>query len=39
MFAKRPRKIEHEHAHGTEGLEIVDEDEDEDGKPSGHTLH
>ena len=33
-------EIEHEHAHGAEGLEIVDEDDDEDGEaPSGRTLH
>lgn len=43
-----PDEIEHEHAHGIDGLEVVDYDEDEDG-PEGeilpdagkppHTLH
>jgi FKBP-type peptidyl-prolyl cis-trans isomerase SlyD len=36
-------EIEHQHAHGADGLEILDEDEDdaddEPGKESGPTLH
>jgi FKBP-type peptidyl-prolyl cis-trans isomerase SlyD len=36
-------EIEHQHAHGAEGLEVLDEDEDdaedETGKQSGPTLH
>ena len=36
-------EIEHQHAHGAEGLEVLDDDEDdaedETGKQSGPTLH
>jgi FKBP-type peptidyl-prolyl cis-trans isomerase SlyD len=33
-------EIEHEHAHGADGIEVVDEDDDENGEsPSGRTLH
>jgi FKBP-type peptidyl-prolyl cis-trans isomerase SlyD len=38
-----PDEIEHEHAHGIDGLEVVDEDDDEDepadGEPKPPTLH
>ncbi|MGI4982472.1 MAG: FKBP-type peptidyl-prolyl cis-trans isomerase [Janthinobacterium lividum] len=35
-----PDEIEHEHAHGLDGLEVVDEDEeDEEGAGSPPTLH
>jgi FKBP-type peptidyl-prolyl cis-trans isomerase SlyD len=39
-----PDEIEHEHAHGADGLEVIDfdEDEDDDGEPEGGkspTLH
>jgi FKBP-type peptidyl-prolyl cis-trans isomerase SlyD len=33
-------EIQHEHAHGADGLEVLDEDDDEgDEEPSGPTLH
>ena len=33
-------EIQHEHAHGADGLEIIDEDDDEDAEgKSGPTLH
>jgi FKBP-type peptidyl-prolyl cis-trans isomerases 2 len=33
-------EIQHEHAHGADGLEVLDEDDDEDeGDKSGPTLH
>jgi FKBP-type peptidyl-prolyl cis-trans isomerase SlyD len=30
---------EHQHAHGLDGLEVLDEDDDEPGKDAGPTLH
>jgi FKBP-type peptidyl-prolyl cis-trans isomerase SlyD len=33
-------EIQHEHAHGADGLEVLDDDDDEgDEEPSGPTLH
>ena len=34
-------EIEHEHAHGADGLEIIDEDEEDDGDEAASkpTLH
>jgi FKBP-type peptidyl-prolyl cis-trans isomerase SlyD len=32
-------EIQHEHAHGADGLEILDEDDEEDDDKSGPTLH
>jgi FKBP-type peptidyl-prolyl cis-trans isomerase SlyD len=32
-------EIQHEHAHGADGLEILDEDDEEDEDKSGPTLH
>lgn len=34
-----PDEVEHEHAHGVDGLEVVDEDEDEDGESAPRILH
>ncbi|MEA3116541.1 MAG: FKBP-type peptidyl-prolyl cis-trans isomerase SlyD, partial [Caballeronia sp.] len=30
---------EHQHAHGLDGLEVLDEDDEEPGKDVGPTLH
>lgn len=32
-------EIQHEHAHGADGLEVLDEDDEEDDDKSGPTLH
>jgi FKBP-type peptidyl-prolyl cis-trans isomerase SlyD len=32
-------EIQHEHAHGADGLEVLDEDEDDEEDKSGPTLH
>jgi FKBP-type peptidyl-prolyl cis-trans isomerase SlyD len=32
-------EIQHEHAHGADGLEVLDEDDEEDDGKSGPTLH
>jgi len=30
---------EHQHAHGLDGIEVLDEDDEEPGKDAGPTLH